>query len=920
MITKLTADNAELYYAPRFAQITKAFEAAGKPEIQINSLEDYFGNLTEIAQLYADYVDESNPGVQGAFLLVAPADEDIFVIDANSRAIAVPAFVKKNGIGVYGDHRAEMIVFTIDRYFDHEDLLTDKIAINWNFTPSNSRTPIFETPKAQLAFAPNGELNPGKVTFGFIITKDMTPSRGNLTFSVTIYDTESNDIIYSFNTLTATVAINDTLTLLDPSMVEDDTANYLGRLTNSVYNDNTISPVGTPVWESGYVLSADDVVSGLKAGAKSGLDKVAYLPAYEDLNNDYRDGLILKSVASVDPNTADITYKWSYAPLNNNIEMGREFNSISKFNDFVEFDVPERDNGLVYYQKDAVGYIDTTNALTWAEAKAIADAAAGDADDTPYMNLGVSKLATVAADENQELSQANQDNMAIVGIGNAIQVFSKAELNEFASSNAAQGSGQWIGFDIDTGLDSIIGVKWGGNYVLNADDVAEASSVNLENGHLVFWVKANEIIAAPRTIRLEADGFKETTFTVQYMGVKPEENGTDKFIVVNKSNDSRFFVKGTSFVADCAGDYQAHAQARISAGNHFEKVLDGATLKVDKEYFIKKDGEIDELNPLVNSVAKAAQNAGTELFVRTSASRNSKEVHSAVLTIPAAVQPKVELSVASTFNFDDQIALNDDSIVREQADEEVDGELEYIYISNEQIPDIVATVTIDGNNEDAAGAIAVELITSDTAPLDLETINQKIAANELDFQAMPENGEFSVAPGDITEGEYVVRAINRRNATYAVSEPSKKIYTSFVAPVITNISLTAKDGSASVAILENGKSPNGSRIDLEISVMHDHWDYELVDNTENNFEDAVTSYFVEEVDLDSQTGEIIPRTEQKDSAEADSREIVMGENGIGAFRITRDAGYFRIKTVNRYHGTVRTHYSDLFGIKSYMDL
>jgi len=49
MITKLTADNAELYYAPRFAQITKAFEAAGKPEIQINSLEDYFSNLTEIA-------------------------------------------------------------------------------------------------------------------------------------------------------------------------------------------------------------------------------------------------------------------------------------------------------------------------------------------------------------------------------------------------------------------------------------------------------------------------------------------------------------------------------------------------------------------------------------------------------------------------------------------------------------------------------------------------------------------------------------------------------------------------------------------------------------------------------------------------------------------------------------------------------
>ena len=123
MITKLTAENAELYYAPRFAEITAAFQAIDSP-IEITSLEDYFLYLPEIAQLQL-----GAKGMPNAFLLVAPADEEIFAIDANTRAIAVPTFVKKNGIGVYGDHRAEMIVMTVDRYFDHEDFLNDQIVI-----------------------------------------------------------------------------------------------------------------------------------------------------------------------------------------------------------------------------------------------------------------------------------------------------------------------------------------------------------------------------------------------------------------------------------------------------------------------------------------------------------------------------------------------------------------------------------------------------------------------------------------------------------------------------------------------------------------------------------------------------------------------------------------------------------------------
>jgi hypothetical protein len=58
-------------------------------------------------------------GIRGGYLLLMPADEEIFEIDANTRIISVPDNVKKNGIGVYGDHNAEMIVLNIDRYFDN---------------------------------------------------------------------------------------------------------------------------------------------------------------------------------------------------------------------------------------------------------------------------------------------------------------------------------------------------------------------------------------------------------------------------------------------------------------------------------------------------------------------------------------------------------------------------------------------------------------------------------------------------------------------------------------------------------------------------------------------------------------------------------------------------------------------------------
>lgn len=86
-------------------------------------------------------------------------------------------------------------------------------------------------------------------------------------------------------------------------------------------------------------------------------------------------------------------------------------------------------------------------------------------------------------------------------------------LNTFASTNAAQGSGKWVGIDLNTGLDTIVGAKWNG-YTLTQDDVDEAASVGLGAGHIIFWVKAETIIDTPKTITIGAEGKDDVVITV----------------------------------------------------------------------------------------------------------------------------------------------------------------------------------------------------------------------------------------------------------------------------------------------------------------------------------------------------------------------------------------------------------------------
>ena len=77
-------------------------------------------------------------------------------------------------------------------------------------------------------------------------------------------------------------------------------------------------------------------------------------------------------------------------------------------------------------------------------------------------------------------------------------------MNSFASTNPAQGSGKWIGLDLNTGLDTIVGAIWGDSYELTQEDVDEAASVGLGAGHIIFWTKAEDL---PKTIKINSKSY-----------------------------------------------------------------------------------------------------------------------------------------------------------------------------------------------------------------------------------------------------------------------------------------------------------------------------------------------------------------------------------------------------------------------------
>ena len=87
---------------------------------RIESLSEYFEYIKDLAKIDPIYTR-------------LPLDEEVFEIDANTRAITVPKSFQNNGISVQGDVMSEILYFKINRFYDATDLAQDdmKIYIQW---------------------------------------------------------------------------------------------------------------------------------------------------------------------------------------------------------------------------------------------------------------------------------------------------------------------------------------------------------------------------------------------------------------------------------------------------------------------------------------------------------------------------------------------------------------------------------------------------------------------------------------------------------------------------------------------------------------------------------------------------------------------------------------------------------------------
>lgn len=210
----ITKDNFKVYQS-LYNRINEALNLKGTTDydLPITDIDDYFMELDRIRNYVQGVGTPSEPENDPVFLIL-PADEGIFAIDANTRKISIPNDFARNGVAVQGDELAEILYFSIDRYFDTTDLYYKDIFVQWEIPASGTNS--IGDKGLSVTINKTLSMEPGKVVFGWPLTSEITKNPGNVKFSVRFYERGEDQygqeiLTYSFSTLTSTIKINPAL-------------------------------------------------------------------------------------------------------------------------------------------------------------------------------------------------------------------------------------------------------------------------------------------------------------------------------------------------------------------------------------------------------------------------------------------------------------------------------------------------------------------------------------------------------------------------------------------------------------------------------------------------------------------------------------------------------------------------------------
>ena len=163
--------------------------------------------------------------------------------------INLPPEFKKNGISVQGDEIAEIVYFTIDRYFDAVDLFDDSVAIviQWENAPDKDTKEVLKGVSKIWVKDVNSLADQGKIIFGWALNSTITKNPGTIKFAVRFYTVQDDVVVFNMSTLPQTATINPSLNFdLNKEAVYDDIQTIRNRLINStstVIDPNLEGPV-----------------------------------------------------------------------------------------------------------------------------------------------------------------------------------------------------------------------------------------------------------------------------------------------------------------------------------------------------------------------------------------------------------------------------------------------------------------------------------------------------------------------------------------------------------------------------------------------------------------------------------------------------------------------------------------------------
>ena len=240
---------------------------------RFSSLEQYFTRL-------GDLVAHANNPIK---FLMLPLDEPCLEVDANTRTIEIPANFKKYGASVQGDVIAETLFLRIDRYFDAMDLLETDAYVQWKLkdgTEGASKIPYVDYESEHYL---------GKLILVWPLTGAITAQNGPVQFSLRFLKRKGSDIVYSWNSVPASITIQQAL---QPKVeyAEFDDASSLFELAieNSKHTSDSDDIEAPSFAAPGYSVGFDNDIIHLNANNAVTLEGQAWVEGQGYLTYDWK--------------------------------------------------------------------------------------------------------------------------------------------------------------------------------------------------------------------------------------------------------------------------------------------------------------------------------------------------------------------------------------------------------------------------------------------------------------------------------------------------------------------------------------------------------------------------------------------------------------------------------------------------------